>query len=664
MSTRLASNRRAGFSRCTASMAAAALVVAAVSSRAQSRPASDPPGVSGYVLTPDGVPVSEGTVVVLPLGQSSTPIDRTGRFHLVPETTAPILRLAIRVPGFPPFRLDVTAPASRRMRLPVVTLNPASYFRARFVSTLGEPIPPRLRRLHVDENGIPVIEPPDQRATEVVDADGTLTVGPLPLGKTMLALDAPPFARTRLQDLLVGGVGATLDAGTVVIQPGATLHVDVVDGAGAPVPTHEVILADSAPLSPLPDERTATDHTGRAVFRSLASGRYRLGARGTGRCGGRPLWVERVVTVPGSGSVGTRLIVGGTARFRITSPLGPLAGIELFAAPDSGIPGLPPAEALALGMVRPGSAIPIGTTTSCGGRTDADGRVTIDHIPPGLTRLDVRLANSLFTRRLGVPEDGHEMAVVLGDRLLPVHVTRAGTNQAVTGAIVAWTAGNARLEGRTTGSGDALLDGVSASAGTLEVTAAGLQQVTQAMPEPPTMPHEVRMEPEPLTMLSPRVVTASGRPIADAVVLLAAENPMLRALVAPTDATGVARFVSVPLGPLRATASASGYAAAVTRVVDDDRGEIVIVLSSGFRVVATVELPSDAGPQLVRVVTEKGVAIESLLDSASDRVVEPGGRVSLGPLAPGTYTIELHGAGERRQTRVRIDDRDVAVTLR
>ena len=52
-------------------------------------------------------------------------------------------------------------------------------------------------------------------------------------------------------------------------------------------------------------------------------------------------------------------------------------------------------------------------------------------------------------------------------------------------------------------------------------------------------------------------------------------------------------------------------------------------------------------------------SMDDLLDGESDRRVEPSGRLSLGPLAPGTYVIELQGAQGRRQERIRIVDRDV-----
>jgi hypothetical protein len=56
--------------------------------------------------------------------------------------------------------------------------------------------------------------------------------------------------------------------------------------------------------------------------------------------------------------------------------------------------------------------------------------------------------------------------------------------------------------------------------------------------------------------------------------------------------------------------------------------------------------------------------MDTWLDGASDRGIEPPGRLSLGPLAPGDYVIELHGARERRQERIKIVDRDIVATLR
>src|SRR4051812_579962 len=86
------------------------------------------PGVSGYVLAPDGTPVSGGTVFVQSGFLSTTAsIDRTGRFRLVP-TRSGSQQFLVNVPGLPPYRVSVTVPDSRSLRLPVIRLAPGAYF--------------------------------------------------------------------------------------------------------------------------------------------------------------------------------------------------------------------------------------------------------------------------------------------------------------------------------------------------------------------------------------------------------------------------------------------------------------------------------------------------------------------------------------------------------
>ena len=71
---------------------------------AQPQPVVEEPGVSGYVLAPDGTPVSGGTVSAqsgaLPTTAS---IDSTGRFRLVP-TRSGLHQFLVSVPGLAPYR--------------------------------------------------------------------------------------------------------------------------------------------------------------------------------------------------------------------------------------------------------------------------------------------------------------------------------------------------------------------------------------------------------------------------------------------------------------------------------------------------------------------------------------------------------------------------------
>src|SRR6185503_15173280 len=365
-----------------------ALAAASATTRAQPQRIEQEPGVSGYVLAPDGTPVSGGTVVTQSPGivPTTTSIDRTGRFRFVP-TRSGIHQLLVSVPGLTPYRVTVTVPPSRFLRLPVIRLAPATFFRVRLVSSAGEPITaPQLRRRSFDVSGQPIVDGLGDRFSESADNDGAITIGPLPRGIMTVAVDTPLFAQTRLPDLNFGDAASIVDGGTVVIQqPGGVVHVDLVDGTGAAVPEHEVYLEDARPRSPLGFQPVRTNQQGRASFRRLAAGQYRVSTAALNRCANVVLTTSRVVTMSGSGAAEIRLVVGGNATFRITSPLGPAKGLLISAAPTA--PPLPGP---------PYRSIPFG----CRGTTDSDGRVTLMNFPPGPAHVDIRMTNSTYVRQI------------------------------------------------------------------------------------------------------------------------------------------------------------------------------------------------------------------------------------------------------------------------
>src|SRR5215467_11985528 len=351
---------------------------------ASAMPRARPPvveevGVTGYVLAPDGTPVSVGTVSD---SRTTALIDRTGRFRWVTPRSG-LQQLLVSVPGLAPYRLTVTLPASRSLQLPVIRLAPAAYFRVRFVSAAGEPITaPMLRRRLFDVSGNPIADGPDDRVSS--DNDGTIAIGPLSRGIMTLAVDNPLFAQTRLPDLKFDGT-VNGDGETIVIQqPGGVLNVDVIDGTGAPVRNHDVSLEDTLPLSPLIFRPVRTNQQGRATFDRLAAGRYRVSTTAVELCGTNQalMTAARVVGLSGSGTVVTRLVVGGRATFHITSPLGPMRGILVSAAPSE-VPSLPPF------VLR-------STPSGCRGATDGDGRVTLTNFPPGPAHVDVQMGNSTY----------------------------------------------------------------------------------------------------------------------------------------------------------------------------------------------------------------------------------------------------------------------------
>jgi hypothetical protein len=632
-----------------------ALAPASAATGAQPQSLVDEPGVTGYVLAPDGTPASSGTVV----GQSgffstTASIDSNGRFRVVPTRSGSYLFL-VSVPGLAPYRVAVTVPNSRSLRLPVIRLAAGAYYRVRLVSPAGEPIiAPQLRRRLFDASGKQIVDGLGDRSSDPADSDGAVTIGPLPRGIAMtVAVDMPLFAQTRLPDVNFGDA-AKMDAGTIAVQqPGAVLHVDLLDGSGGPVPNHEVHIDDPRPRSPLVFQPVRTNQQGRATFDRLAAGRYRVLATAVDRCANVVLATSRLVAVSGSGAVEMPLVVGGRAMFRITSPLGPAKSVLISASPNVPPPQLP---------------FPFANRVSsfgCRGATDADGRVTLTNFPPGPAHVDVRMVNSTYVRQVNVPVDGREVAVAIPEGLLSVHVVNALKNQPVGGATITWTGNGARVEATATAAGDALLEGVGTAGGTLAVSARGYQPAEEQLPEPPGLPHTVAMMPlPPAANLRPRVITTSGEPLPKAVVELIPVNPSEVPHVAVTDAKGVATFSDVPSGSLQLIASADGFVTATIRVEKDHTGEVVFTLSRGYRVIASAELPAAAGPQLIRMVNDSNASMDSFLDSESDRRFEPPGRVSLGPLAPGAYVIELHGAGGRRTKRIRIVDRDVYATFR
>jgi hypothetical protein len=628
-----------------------------------SQGAADEPGIYGYVLAPGGVPVSGGTVAYLSFAASaSILIDGIGRFR-IPVDRAGLYRVTVSVPGFAPCQFRVTVPASRMLRLPVIHLEPATYFRVRFVSPTGESITsPTIRRRSFDGSGAPILDAPDASSIEV-DGDGATRIGPLPHGITALAFDMPIFAQTRVPNFSVTGADTLLDGGTIVVQPGTTLQVDLLDASGMPVADHFVLLEDVLPLSPLQFPwPVQTNAQGRVTFERLAAGRYRVRTGAVGRCVTQDLSLSRTVTASGTGTVNTRIVVAGKATFRISLPGGPVKGMVVSATPDN------PASAspmLLLGRGAPSLIALSLTTTRCRGTTDADGRVTLTSFPPGASDIAVHFANSLYVRRVEVPIGGGEVAVSVPDGFMPVRVINAVKHQPVPRAFVTWTIeGGGRSEATTTIIGDALLEGVGTRPGILTVTAPGFQPAEERLPEPPGILHDVALVPLPDTSLRVSVVTASGVALPNAVVEVAPQNSLWPPQLAVTDAKGSVTFPDAPASALRVMAIANGYVASTKRIAQDNQAGTVMTLTPGYRALVSVELPATSGPLLVRVLSDAARPMDTLLDGVSDRGIEPPGRLSLGPLPPGEYVIELRGAREQRQESIKILDRDVVATFR
>ena len=380
-----------------------------------------------------------------------------------------------------------------------------------------------------------------------------------------LAVDDPFFARTRLPDLKFYGGAKDVDGGTIVLQPGAVLHVDVLHETGAAVPDHEVYIEDTLPRSPLTYRPVRTDRRGRATFERLGPGRYRVSTSAVRRCANRIfLTAARVVPIPGSGTVLTQLIAGGRASFRVTSPFGPMRGTDVSVSPDTAPVPTP------FG----GRATPAG----CPGATDAEGRVAFANVPPGPASVSVHVGNSTYVRQVELSSDGEAIEIVVPDGFLPVRVLNGARNEPVPGASVTWTAGGARVEATSSVTGEALLANVGTAAGTLVVSARGYETAEEPLAEPPGILHDIALAPAAPAgrIVRAHVISASGDAIPNAVIEVIAADQSAIPRVAVTDEKGAVMFSDVPRGSVRVIAGADGFATSTIQIGDDQAAELVL----------------------------------------------------------------------------------------
>ena len=545
-------------------------------SRAADRQAAVEVGITGQVLAPDGSPVTQGSVALMisPTNRVNAAIDRAGHFRIVPDQTG-WQRLFISVPGSAPYRANVTVPSSRTMVLPAITLLEPTYFHVRFVTTDGEPLAAGgLRSQSLDIDGAPILDPLGH-VREQEEPDGSITIGPLPPGRTMMAFNRPPFAQTRLRDINVTGTKQVIEGGTIPIGPGAQLHVDILDGERRPVPRHDVWLEDASQPSPLSFMTVKTNEHGRAVFERLGPGRYRVWTRTAQRCGNQELTIARLVSTGDSGVQQTRLVIGGRAVFRVTSTLGAVAGRAVWASPDA--PPQSPWQARLLTSMPRGAFVPTLSPPRCSGVTDADGRVVLTPFPPGPSQLRVNLFNSSYIVRVNVP-DGKEMPIAIPDGLIPVRVT-SRINQQPVQAQVKWVGGGATVEAVATANGDALLEAVGSTGGTLTISAREHQTLEGKFDQTPEPQQEVALIPLPTARVGVRVVSSGGDAIAGAVVELIPRGSADASEFVVADAKGVAAFTDAPPGPLQFRAHAEGFAPGTVRVAEEDRASIVLTLA-------------------------------------------------------------------------------------
>jgi hypothetical protein len=517
-------------------------------------------GLRGYVFTHEDQPVSSGAIVLEATAPASTinaTIDGSGYFRAV-TTTSGLHHLSIAVPGFATHRVDVIVPRSRSVSLPPIRLPIPTYYHARFVNADGDTIvSPRLRLRAVDDTRFGFGRMIDALALSEIESDGSLTVGPLPRGVLALAIDMPGLAQTRLPDITVTGEEPVLERGTIVIQPGSVLQVEVVDFNGATIPNHPVTIEDLRPSSPLSFPPARTTEQGRATFDRLAAGDYRVSATMARRCNtSQPMSVVRTVRVAGHGAARARLVLGGDAAVRVLSSFGPVGGVAVSVTPGRG-------EHLELARMRfvPGARF----SSSCHGSTNADGLVTFDNVSTGPFSVEVRGRNSTYVRNVDFRGDGREAPLTIPDGLLSLRVTNAADGRPVANARVAWSGGGYRVMATATGSGDVLLEGVGERGGPVSVFAPGFVEAAATV-APDSGPIEIAMQPLPRALRQVRVITRNGEPIAHAIVELLPPTLLDIGVIGVTDANGVVVFTNVPSRDTHVRVSAEGYVPSAIRL--------------------------------------------------------------------------------------------------
>jgi hypothetical protein len=268
----------------------------------------------------------------------------------------------------------------------------------------------------------------------------------------------------------------------------------------------------------------------------------------------------RWLTVPGAGAVQRRLLADGVElALQLTQAGAPLVSAEVSIAPDAPEPGLPrwlrheDAQFFRRPVVGPGGG------AACGAMSDRSGRAIISGVPAGQARAAVRVGNSTWIRRIDIPPQGGQATLDVPLGTAPLRVVSSTDGTPVPGAALMWDGNGARVEARSSATGDAVLDGIGEGPAQLSVRAPGFAALETQLVGPLMEWREIELERTALTSLRCRVVTETGGPAADAVVIVRPEDLLEPAHVAATDIAGEVSFSMLPRGPARIVVHAPGH---------------------------------------------------------------------------------------------------------
>lgn len=614
----------------------------------------------GSVLAEEGGPVA-GAMLTL----EREPIDDGG--YSLRETSSDAsggFRVDALMPGR--YRLEAFAPGTARQVVQVdvaeqrtVTLRPIRLRSGPSVSVqfldrvTGRPV--RQARVITESNdrqGFSLRDVFVPRTAVVGDNDGRVTVSGIAAGPLTLALDAPPWARTRLPTIDIAPDSGPVDLGSVAVDRGAALDVIVTDGAGREQADVPVVVDQGPALSPLEPATASTDERGLATFDRLGKGRYRLRVGGDGRAGGRAVLWERWLSV---GESDERLQERVKLEFidvsvHVAQSFLPAGGrMVTLLSEDSNADtpvGIPVRLSLGSQPERLLNAPPLRAVQAT---TDEDGTALLRRTQPGTHTLSVDLECSEWSKPVSVERAGRVIeAAVPGGAVAFAVGDQAGRPIPLARAVWKSTTGESVAAGAGKCAADVVLRGVAAAAGELEVSAPGYLATRLTLGGPAEVPASVDLEPsEAPVVVVARVVDGSGQPLADASVEATQRTPSGARYQTASGPDGTCEIRGLEPGPALLSVSRRGYAPLVGRaavLVPGVNEGGALVLSRGFRILVRRKA-GESGPARVglRLYDESSQRVDSYLDDGSLLAVGREESVSLGPVSPGRYVLEVRG---------------------
>lgn len=572
--------------------------------------------------------------------------------------------------------LEINIEAGQVLRLPPTILRRGVRVTAQLMDALtGEPIAnPQVFRESNELSGFDVREMRRGSAPYVGGRDGRIAIEGLPYGVVRLALDTPPYARTRIAELEAVEAASEIDLGTLNIGRGATLHLFVRDREDDPRPNTLVRLDQGPGISPVKEVAERTDEEGRALLDRLGPGRYRVRVGSTGYANGPPELACEWFTVEGGGDVRKDIVVGGVdVRLAVASGDAPLAHHNVSITAD-----VPPSEQRgAVASISSAAGVRLLNAPFrpvARGATDAEGRVTLRDVHIGPSRLSVSFSgNVTWSSPLAVPERSLDLTVIVPDTSATMLVRDERTLEAVRAVSVAWNGGGGvNVQSfQPAADGTVTLSGLPNGAGKLTVSSSlSYETFVLSLETPASIPTEVLLKPIEPSTVHGQIVGDDGRPLKDASFEFIRTDPPARAFgTTKEDGAIDPPFGNPRPGPTLLVVRRAGYASYIRRDLVlrpgmNDLGSIQLQRGYRVKIVAPDDAGSDPLSYRIRVLDGRGASVDAGLDDGSALGVASGGEASVGLLTTGTYTVELVAPQATKRASVNVRDADAEVTVR